>query len=224
MLLHRTSAAELVADTLMKLIITGALPAGEPLREINLAKQLGISRNSLREGIRLLEQSRLLKHEMHRGTLVSEPTLRDLDDLYRTRQHIELTATQVAATDEQIQRIREAFSALQQVATSQQAPPIVAADLELHQAIVALLGSERISEFYRQICKELVFYFTVLSYADEEYVNPEEPIVARHQEIHEAICERRTDDATELMRAHITAAHERLRTILKTRGTERSSR
>lgn len=214
--LHRKSTAEVVAETLMRMIISGTLRAGEPLRESSLALRLGISRNSLREGIRLLEQSRLVKYEIHRGSVVSTPSIQDLEDLYRTRLHIELAAAACTASDEQLATLREAFEALQLSTQSAEAEPIVAADLALHQAIVDLLGSERISAFYAQLRKELVFYFTVLSYADEEFANPDEPIVARHQEIYDAIAKRDPDTAVALMREHITQNFERLKEVLIT--------
>lgn len=211
------STAEVVAETLMRMIVAGDLQAGEPLRESSLAARLGISRNSLREGIRLLEQSRLVKYEIHRGAVVSTPTVKDLEDLYRTRTHLELLAVQQEPTPEELERIHEAFEALTRSTKSQLPEPIVAADLALHQTIVDLLRSERLSAYYGQIRKELVFYFTVLSYADEEYVNPEEPIVARHQEIYDAICEGRGAEAAELMGEHIQENFLRLREIIEAR-------
>ncbi|MEB4616422.1 GntR family transcriptional regulator [Leucobacter sp. M11] len=218
--LHRMSTAEVVAETLMRMIVAGDLQAGEPLRESSLAGRLGISRNSLREGIRLLEQSRLVKYEIHRGAVVSTPTVSDLEDLYRARTHIELLAVQQEPTPEELERIHAAFQALTESTKSQLPEPIVAADLALHQTIVDLLRSERLSAFYGQIRKELVFYFTVLSYADEEYVNPEEPIVARHQEIYDAIVAGRRTEAAALMSEHIQENFVRLREILESRDAD----
>lgn len=215
--IRRVSAAELVADTLRNLIISGRLRAGEPLRESQLARELQISRNSLREGIRLLEQSRLVKYEMHRGAVVTEPNLKDLADLYRTRLHLEILAVRTPVTDEQLLPLREAFDRLQQSASTTQAQPIVSADLGLHQAIVDLLGSERLSTFFEQVRRELVFYFTILSYADEEYADPQQPIVDPHGAIVDAICERRTEDAVALLTAHIEENHSRLEAILTER-------
>lgn len=216
--IQRASAAELVADRLMQLIVSGALQAGEPLRETQLAGKLGISRNSLREGIRLLEQSRLVKYEMHRGAVVSSPSLDDLDDVYRTRMHLELAAVRADASPEQLDALREAWGRLEASTSELEAESIVAADLALHQAIVDLLGSARISAFYASIRKELIFYFSVLSHADEEYLAPQEPIVRRHQEIVDAILERRIDDAEALLLRHIEENAKRLRDILTTRA------
>jgi DNA-binding GntR family transcriptional regulator len=212
--LQRVSTAEVVADTLTHLIVSGSLKAGEPLRENSLSKKLGISRNSLREGIRLLEQSRLVKYEMHRGSVVSTPTVEDLEDLYRTRLHLELSAARCVPTDDEVQAIRRAFENLKQKTLTHDAIAIVMADLGLHQQIVKLLHSERIDAFYSKLCRELVFYFTVLSYEDEEYLNPQEPILHRHGEICDAIYEGRPEEAASLLSEHILLNYERLREIL----------
>lgn len=212
--IQRQSTAEAVADTLMRMIVSGKLKAGEPLRESSLAPRLGISRNSLREGIRLLEQSRLVKYEIHRGAIVSTPTAEDLEDLYRSRLYIETLAVQQEVDEQQLDEIRAAFVALKDSTKSGEAEPIVTADLDLHQVIVGLLGSERISAFYGRMRKEMVFYFTVLSYADSEFTNPEIPIVTRHQEIYEALRDGRRKDAADLLHDHIQLNYERLKSIL----------
>jgi len=215
--LHRVSTAEAVADALVGLIVSGTLQAGEPLRESSLAAKLGVSRNSLREAIRLLELSRLVKYEIHRGAIVSTPTLEDLDDLYRTRRQLELAGVLRTPTEEQIQHLTAAFETLRRSSEQNVAEPIVAADLALHQAIVDLLGSERMSSFYRRIGKELVFYFTVLSYTDEEYVNPKESIISRHQGIYDAIIAGERELAHSLLEGHIDENYERLKEILTAR-------
>src|SRR5439155_1032253 len=48
------ATAERVATVVRDRIVTGALPPGTPLRETALATELGVSRNTLREGLRLL--------------------------------------------------------------------------------------------------------------------------------------------------------------------------
>lgn len=209
--LQRTSTAEVVAETLVRLIVTRALKAGEPLRETSLARSLGISRNSLREGIRLLEQSRLVEYQMHRGAIVSTPNIENLNDLYVTRLHIETLAAQQEVSPENLAAIDRAFENLEKSATSQEADRIIHADLALHQAIVDNLGSERISDFYRRMGKELVFYFTVISYADNEFLYPEDFILNRHQQLRDAFHSGDAERAAALVREHIMENWERLR-------------
>lgn len=212
--LQRVSTAEAVADGLLGLIVSGAIRAGEPLRESTLTQKFGVSRNSVREAIRLLEKSRLVKHEIHRGAVVSTPTLEDLDDLTRTRLQLELAGVQRVPTEEQLSELHAAFNRLSKTSEQNVAEPIVSADLAMHQAIVNMLGSERISAFYQQICRELVFYFTVLSYTDHEYANAEESITGPHQRIYEAIVAGDREAAATLLREHIEHNHRRLSEIL----------
>lgn len=216
--LNQLSVAEQVADALMQLIVSGTLRAGQPLRESSLSQQLGVSRNSLREGIRLLEQSRLVSYEKHRGAIVSNPTTDDIDDLYRTRLHLELAAAAVEITPEQELHLKLALENLRVSTETNDAAQIVSADLRLHQAIVALLGSERLNAFYEQICKELVFYFAIRSYIDEEYKNPREAIFDVHEQIVHSICEGEHGRAQQILTEHIEKNAARLREIILARN------
>ncbi|MGO1434510.1 MAG: GntR family transcriptional regulator [Canibacter sp.] len=215
----RASTAESIADVLMQEIITGKLTAGQRLPETALAKRLGSSRNSVREAIRLLEQSRLVTYEMHRGSVVSKPNVADLDDLYRTRLHLETSALNDPPEDEPLEGLRESFERLVTAADTHDSKRIVEADLEFHQAIVDLLDSERISTFYSLLRKELVFYLTVLSHEDQEFLYPEGPIVESHGSIYEAVASGNRNLAIGLITEHIEQNHCRLREILQ-RGEE----
>ena len=59
-------------------------------------------------------------------------------------------------------------------------------DLAFHSAIVSMLHSSRIDEFYAELMVELRFYLTVLSLEDREFEHPDD-ILAEHQVILEAI-------------------------------------
>jgi DNA-binding GntR family transcriptional regulator len=60
-------------------ILDGTLPAGQRLRDVDLAAQLGVSRTPIREALQRLERFGLVEIAVGRYTRVSEPsdTLRD---------------------------------------------------------------------------------------------------------------------------------------------------
>ena len=66
-----TEHAERVSDALRDLIIQGDLPAGTPLREQSLVETLDVSRNTVREALRLLGRERLVDYHIHRGVAVA---------------------------------------------------------------------------------------------------------------------------------------------------------
>lgn len=70
-------------------IITGQLPPGARLNEVEMAARLGISRAPLREACSVLEHDRLIVRRPRRGAYVAELNVGHLDKLYEARCMIE---------------------------------------------------------------------------------------------------------------------------------------
>src|SRR6476646_1050220 len=67
-------AYELVAEAIERKILAGRLKPGDPIgTESELVKQFGVNRSTVREGIRLLEQSGLVAREPSRRLSVAVP-------------------------------------------------------------------------------------------------------------------------------------------------------
>jgi GntR family transcriptional repressor for pyruvate dehydrogenase complex len=67
-------AYELVAEAIERKILSGLMRPGDPIgTESELVKQFGVNRSTVREGIRLLEQSGLVARESSRRLLVAVP-------------------------------------------------------------------------------------------------------------------------------------------------------
>lgn len=74
-----------IARRLREQIQSGSLPPGEWLREIKLAEELGASRATIREALRVLEGDGLVQLEKFRGARVSAPTPYELFDDFEVR-------------------------------------------------------------------------------------------------------------------------------------------
>src|SRR5260370_7310760 len=76
-------------DKIQKLIISGSWGPGDRLpKETELAAQLGLSRNSLREAVRALSQLRVLEVRQGEGTYVTGPAPRFLFETTRSLRHL----------------------------------------------------------------------------------------------------------------------------------------
>lgn len=93
---HRT-LRQTVADEIHTMITTGELAPGERLVEDRLAEALGVSRNPVREAIRLLEKTGLVEVIPRRGAYVTTIDLDDLRQLLAVRQRLEGYAAELAA-------------------------------------------------------------------------------------------------------------------------------
>ena len=66
------SLSEQIAKYISEQIISGELVEGERIQELRIAKELDVSRGSVREALLLLERSYLIEIFPRRGAIVSE--------------------------------------------------------------------------------------------------------------------------------------------------------
>jgi DNA-binding GntR family transcriptional regulator len=93
---RQPSAVEECARQLREMIADGTLAAGQPLRQDELAAQLGISRTPVREAIARLQAEGLAVVERHRGATVFKPSPDELKQIYEIRMLLEPYAAKIA--------------------------------------------------------------------------------------------------------------------------------
>ena len=83
-------------EVIKKNILRGILEPGERLLELHLAKELGVSRNPIREALRLLMQDGLV-YATANGQIVHPMTIDDIREIYECRMMVEPFAASLAA-------------------------------------------------------------------------------------------------------------------------------
>ncbi|MDZ7826004.1 MAG: GntR family transcriptional regulator [Gammaproteobacteria bacterium] len=76
------SLTEQIADHIADEIIRGRMIPGERIRELRVARALGVSRGSIREALLLLQRRHLIDMVPRRGAVVADLSRRQLDDLF----------------------------------------------------------------------------------------------------------------------------------------------
>jgi DNA-binding GntR family transcriptional regulator len=217
LVVRRSTTAQQVAEGLSERILAGAFAPGDRLRESAIAAELGVARNTIREAVRILELSGLVRYEVNRGAVVISPTQDSVEALYAARERLETAAVARTPRPDQLKAITAAFAALVEAANTHDARRIADRDLAFHAAIVALLDSSRLDEFYAELSQELRFYLMVLSVQDREFEHPG-VVLAEHEAILSAIRAGDRDRAIAEVRAHIETNAQRLKEILAGRG------
>jgi DNA-binding GntR family transcriptional regulator len=204
MRIDRSSTAERVADVLRDLIISGDLPAGTPLREQQLVGSLDVSRNTLREAFRLLSRERLVDYTLHRGVAVRELDEADVRDIYRTREPLELMAVEYSAQAprEAIEALLRLVEAAEQAAADGDWKEVATLNIVFHQRLVELIGSERISNFFRVIDAELRLAFARIEHAPDFF----RPFVPRNRAIAELLLAGERAAAAAELKAYLAEA------------------
>jgi DNA-binding GntR family transcriptional regulator len=134
-----------VATEIRRLILDGTLQPGERLIEDRLAEQLGVSRNPIREAIRILESEGFLDVAARRGSSVATLSFQQAMDLFDVRLALEPLGARLAARNpsaEGIRKMRDILARAQ--ATPDAYGPDELSDLhsELHSTIFEMTGNE----------------------------------------------------------------------------------
>src|SRR6202045_707045 len=151
------SVTDEAIDKIQELIISGSWGPGDRLpKETELAAQLGLSRNSLREAVRALSQLRVLEVRQGDGTYVSslEPDLLlestgfishlllgdTALDLYEVRRILEAAAAALAAARIDSEEKAELGRSLERMRDAHTVEELVEADVAFHAIIAKAAG------------------------------------------------------------------------------------
>ncbi|HEX9595242.1 MAG TPA: GntR family transcriptional regulator [Anaerolineales bacterium] len=80
---------DIVADAIRASILRGTFKPGEKIDQQDIADQLEVSRSPVREAMRTLDAEGLITLIPNRGAVVTERSLRELEELYFTRRLLE---------------------------------------------------------------------------------------------------------------------------------------
>ena len=205
--LETTTLATQVQRRLEHAIFTGELRPGERLIEVELAEALQVSRASLREALRLLENKGLVVTTHRRGAFVIELTDRDVREIYRLRLLLEDYAIRCAAkapTEEVLGQLDALVDDLRAAAIRRDYFAIVDLDLDWHRVICAATGNQRLLEMWG----DLVAPTRALLLTKYRLFDDSEEIAQGHQVLLDAIRQHDHDRAAALLEHHITNTHE----------------
>jgi len=152
-----------VYETLLELIITRALRPGQHLVESELAEQLGISRQPVREALQRLSTDGWVELRPGQGAFVHVPTEEEADQLLAVRSLLEAESARLAAgnaTEESVAGLREVCERGVSAVADDDVDAVVAANAELHAAIVALAGNTVLAELTAQVDRRVRWYYT----------------------------------------------------------------
>lgn len=211
--IKRSSAVEQVADAVREMILRGELLPGTPLREIQMAESIGISRNTVRDAVRALAREGLVSHTMHRGAVVARLTERDVIDVFRVRHRIETQAIDASegATPEQLEGLHDTVRQLERAAGAGDWDQVVEADCLFHRRLVGFLGSPRLDRFYDTIQGELRLCLSIVDRANDD---PRD-LVGEHRELFQMIAAGERARCIARLSEHLDEAEERLRRLVR---------
>ncbi len=142
--LKRTTLREQCLEALRTAITSGQLPPGEHLVEADLSEVFGVSRGTLREALRRLEQEGLVVAGSRGRLSVRTISQEEVADIYRVRAALEALAAGTVTTaqdrDEKVAKLAKSAKNLAEVEGDMEHQ--IEADLAFHRLLCELTENE----------------------------------------------------------------------------------
>jgi phosphonate utilization transcriptional regulator len=199
----------LVQQEIERLIVGGELGAGAKLSENAIAVKLGVSRGPVREALRALEQTGLVRIEKNRGVFVRQISLEEAAEIYELRATFDQLAGRklaAAVTPGQLKELRSLIERMEKAAARSDLDAYHPLDLQFHDTLVEFAGNQKLLHTYRRLVNELnLFRRHTLAQRDRLPGSTRE-----HQKIVDAIAAGDPDTAGRLLYEHVMASRERM--------------
>jgi DNA-binding GntR family transcriptional regulator len=189
-----------VVGELRRRIIDGVYEPGDRLTEERLAEDFGVSRNPVREAIRVLEAEGFLHAQPRRGAVVASMSVRDVEDLFDVRLSLETLAATLAAERAGAAGAAALTKLLARAGTTRRTADLAALNTRFHSEICALSGNALLTGLMESLHGRLQWVYgqSVETRAADSW--------AEHRELADAILAGDAEAAGRAARTHVLAA------------------
>lgn len=202
-----SQASGLAASRLRDRISEGQLAPGAKLSEQTIARELGVSRNTLREAFTVLAGESLVDRVPNRGVFVARPTAEDVREIYSARRIIEPGAVLWGSWSER--ELTELDAVLAAARTAREAGDIKGmgdANQRFHRGLMALTGSDTLVTTMDRLLARMRLVFHSMS-ADPGFHGD---YVDRNGELLRLLAADARTEAAEELREYLTFAEAQL--------------
>lgn len=201
-LLDRAPAATRIADVLRERIAAGLAAPGSRIVELEVARELGVSRSPVREALLRLSEEGLVAILPYRGAIVVPLQRRRLVELTEFRLALERFALErlVERGDKRaLVRLRAHVAAIRRAVESGDRRHIADEDLAMHRTLVASAENALLERAYEGLLAQIRLYIGVTS---ARYERAEE-LAEEHEAILAEVERRDAPAARALLDAHV---------------------
>ena len=155
-----------VYDALIDLIVGGELAPGQHMVETDLARQLGVSRQPIREALHRMEAEGWVDLRPSQGAFVHVPTNSEVDELLDVRALLEAETARLAArapSAAQLARLREICREGEAAADADDFATAVTANSVFHAEVAAIGGNAVLAELADIVGRRVQWYYRMVA-------------------------------------------------------------
>ena len=212
-LFHNTSYAEQTRMLLRRSILDGVYAPGQRLKEVEISRDLGISRSPVREAIQALANEGLVRIAPQKGAFVANLDATEVAELYEVREGLEIMAVSLAAERAETLRIMDLKELLEATRSSLDRQESVGypRNLDFHRHLSSLSGNRKLAQEVNEINSQL----KLARLRSACKPGRAEQAYEEHLTIFNALRRRNPEAAADAMREHIRHGKDNMLSMLK---------
>ena len=198
----QASMGSRVYSLLRAAIIQMNLRPGQPLSETDIAKQLNVSRQPVREAFIKLAEAGLIEVRPQRGTFVLLISRREVESARFVREAVEVAFVRKAAAEAPagtVPALRETIARQEGAQRSEDPVAFLRHDEDFHHAIAQAAGCESAWKLLETLKAQM----DRVRFLSIEQATPTGVLIAQHKAIADAIEQRDPNRAEAAMRLHL---------------------
>lgn len=196
------SLSKAVYDDLYRQILSGKLPPGERITEMQVSQSMVISRAPVREALKRLAEDGLIVLVPRSGCYVAEPTPAEIDELYEIRKRLEAMALEYGFDKldrKRLKKLRDEFAECLNLSETKLLKKEIQLDMQMHNLIAEASDLKYLQAILAKMRARIqVFRVRIARCFDHASAALQE-----HMEVLDAVIERDKELALESLRRHI---------------------
>jgi len=201
----RPPLAQQVADKIVEAVAAGALRPGERVTDSDIAKRLGVSRNPVREAMKMLEAQGIIVSSPHRSTHVVAFDRKKVEEIARARVAIEKiafgeAAAAYAADSSLLGELDRIIETMEQCARQKDLNGVTRADLAFHRAVCVASKNKIVLTLWETIARHMRIAFNLEIQEDPA---PPEDIPRHHRALRNTLARGDRSEVEQEVERHI---------------------
>jgi DNA-binding GntR family transcriptional regulator len=201
----RPTLAQQVAEKIVEAVADGAIRPGERITDSDIAQRLGVSRNPVREAMKMLEAQGIIISSPHRSTHVVAFDRAKVEEIARVRVAIEKIAFGEAAAVYSgnpglLAELDRIIETMEQCARWKDANGVTKADLAFHRAVCVASKNKIVLTLWETIARHMRISFKL---EIQEDTAPLDQIPEHHRALRNALARGDRDEVEHEIEQHI---------------------
>lgn len=214
---EETTLSEQVYQHLLDEVKGGTWEIGQHLNEKRIAESLHVSRTPVRWALRRIADMGLIEYDKNLGYRVKLVTEKDVREIYKIRQALEILAFQEAAlhmTDEEYQTIRDIVDQSQHAVEGGDLERLMLLSTNFNKKVYQAARMPRL-EMMQMEMQSVLWNFRALSF--EEAMSRRELAVEEHAQLLDAMRRQEVHRIPELIETHLSRSKSYILQVLQER-------